>query len=730
MGIRGLTTFIAHRSDSYLKHYKLHDTYLVIDGNSLAANLYQVNRARNDCFGGDYNKFERTLCKFFDLLAKCNITPLIILDGAYEKRKLRTVYQRLKNKLKTLQQVDTVSQTHFKVFPLFLRDLFADVLVRLQLKIIRCNFEADFEIACLARTLNCPVLSYDSDFFVYDVLYIPFVSLEMNAVPHDGGYYLPCQLYEMDYFLKAYGGLNKSCVPLLAVLLGNDYINKNNFKEFYTSLRLVKRKTQQNVLQRSVKSVIKWLQKESYESAMVKVLQKVPSSKRRRIAQRIKRVMRDYMCKNSKLLPDLGISLNCDEEEFELDTERILQESENAPIVNEECDNCDDDDDEEDQEVEDEVEESDCESESEETEEVNCENDFFRTNYRHCKLPTAFMDMLVANKYFCTPQIESATNTCSHLICVKVISAIDKILRPNAEIRLKFVARHQSTNLKWYDTPDCNLELPSLHDISTLSDGTARAHVFSVLEFRYDNFCTDIPKHWQLYFLAMIYWIKNATPSVTHSHVQSLILCMLVMNELEPKNTVQRVADRQQVNDSPLDHFLNEISKTDSAQCCKELKKYFEMEPKMRTSNKYYNKNIVDCFAQFQSSLLHVKYLNALLNRPFADCLISRFYNGTFLYNMCSNLQRRTNIDAYMDTLLKVCPSVLKCFKAIVDMIKRLVASNIITAEAKRRRRKRKNTRRISEASNESVPVQVESMNSEGVAVMDENNRFSLLNFV
>ncbi|KAK5646853.1 hypothetical protein RI129_005317 [Pyrocoelia pectoralis] len=734
MGIRGLTTFIAQRSDSYLRQHKLHDTYLVIDGNSLAANLYQINRTKNDCFGGDYNKFERTICKFFDLLSQCNIIPLIVLDGAYEKRKLKTVYQRLKSKLKTLHQIDTVSQIHFKSFPLFLRDLFVDVVLKLQLKIVRCDYEADCEIACLGRTLNCPVLSYDSDFFVYDVLYIPFVSLVMSAcsLPGGEGNYVPCQLYEMDYFLKAYGGLNKSCVPLLAVLLGNDYINKSNFNDFYSSLRLVKRKTQQTVLQRNVRSVIKWLQKESYESAMVKVLQKVPSSKRRYIAYRIKRVIQDYMCKKSKLVQDFDISLTGhadDDEEFEIDADHLLQQSENAENKDDEVGDDEDDNEEEDKGIEvdeNEVDESDCESETEE--DGNCEDDWFKKNYRHCKYPTAFMDILVANKYFCTPQLENSTNICSHLICVKIISAIDKILHPDTDTPLKFVARHQSTNLKWYEATICNLKLPSLHELSELTEESARAHMFSVLEFNYDNFLTDVPGHWQLYFLAIIYWIKNATPSVTHSHVQSLILCMLMFNKLEPQiRAACRFVDKQQSN-SRLTNLLNDINKSDASQCCKELKKYFDMEPKMRTSNKYYNKSIVDCFAQFQSSLLHIKYLNSLLNRPFMDCMISRFYNGTFLYNMCSNLQKRTNVDAYMDTLLKISPSVLKCFKAIVDMLKNLLSSNIMTVEAKRRRRKRKTSRKISETSD--LEVQVDNTNNDGDVIMDENNRFSLLNLV
>lgn len=47
---------------------------------------------------------------------------------------------------------------------------------------VQCDFEADNEIAAIARQLKCPVLSYDSDFYIYDVLYIPFSSVKLEPV--------------------------------------------------------------------------------------------------------------------------------------------------------------------------------------------------------------------------------------------------------------------------------------------------------------------------------------------------------------------------------------------------------------------------------------------------------------------------------------------------------------------------------------------------------------------
>ncbi|KAK4880133.1 hypothetical protein RN001_008279 [Aquatica leii] len=750
MGVRGLTTFIANRSDAYLRKYKLHDTYLVIDGNSLAANLYQTNRTRNDCFGGDYDKYEKTICKFFDILLQCNITPLIILDGAYEKKKLRTVFERLRNKVKTFEKINSTNQTYHKVFPLFVRELFVEVVLRLGIKVIRCDFEADYELACLARTLNCPVLSYDSDFFVYDVLYIPYVTLEL--VPHQltNGFYLPCQLYEMEYFLKAYGGLNKSVVPLLAVLLGNDYINKNVFKDFYASLKLTKRKRLQNAAQRSISSVIKWLQNETYDSAIIKVLSKLPENKKQKAARSIKLVVEGYMCKKSDLLKDLDLNISTNKEvDFSIDTEKLLDQSKDIDALELDLQNSvlEDEDEETDDEnsnnSDSDEDFTDLESDVEE-EDDSCDviPSWFKANFRKCLYPPAFMDILARNIYFCTPQLENYSNICSHKICVKIISAFNKILRYEHEQPLVYVARHQVSHLKKYETPACVVNLPTLHTLKDTSKEEAYAYIISILELddTLMNVLADVPEHWQLYMLAIIYWIKNATPNASYSHVYSVVLCMIVMNEIRPRlNSHKHVAKfllkykhRLKVEDSPgisKSALLSSIKKEECIRCYTDLAKYFDMEPKMRQCAKSYDRSILDCFAQFQSSLLHIKYLNVLFTKPFSNCIVTEFYNGTFLYNMCANLEKRTNIDAYIDSLLRPFPAILKCFKTIISTLTTVISGNVVTVETKRRKRKRKRSAKLS-VSSDDVHKSEDVKNEECDAVIDENNKFSLLNFV
>nr|CAI5832784.1 unnamed protein product [Callosobruchus analis] len=68
MGIPGLTTFIENRADLYMDNYKLHDTSLVIDGNSLACQIYEQSGS-NMCFGGDYDKYGHIKTVFLKLFS-------------------------------------------------------------------------------------------------------------------------------------------------------------------------------------------------------------------------------------------------------------------------------------------------------------------------------------------------------------------------------------------------------------------------------------------------------------------------------------------------------------------------------------------------------------------------------------------------------------------------------------------------------------------------------------
>lgn len=272
MGVRGLTTYIKKNQRKYLKTHRLHNCNLIIDGNSIATQLY-TRSCQESAFGGDYDKYFDFVKVFFKLLSKCMVTPYVIFDGGYEKRKIKTVHKRMREKIECTR--DVLPFTHSYSFPLFMRVVFREALIEMGIRFAQNDFEADDEIAAIARQLNCPVLSYDSDFFIYDVLYIPFPTMTLETcqmetlTSENAKYYIECKIYSVEYFVSRFGGLNRDMLPLMAAVLGNDYIQRSVFKKFYQNLNIAKGK--KNHLEKRVSALLNWLQNETFQSALLRV---------------------------------------------------------------------------------------------------------------------------------------------------------------------------------------------------------------------------------------------------------------------------------------------------------------------------------------------------------------------------------------------------------------------------------------------------------------------------
>ncbi|XP_018319587.1 protein asteroid [Agrilus planipennis] len=735
MGVRGLTAFISQNCEKYHEDIQLHDTELIIDGNNIACQLYKWHCTKNDCFGGDYDKFAEVIYNFFDILKVCNVTPIIIFDGGYENRKLKTVFRRMVNKVKEGRHLNSCNQSSGTFLPLFVREVFTDITRRLELKCARTDFEADYEMACLAHNLSCPLLSYDSDFYVFDILYIPFTTFPMNTSKLKSSstttkHCIKCQCFKVDKFLKSVGGMPKSNLPLLATLLGNDYIKKSVFEKFYSQLKLVNSRNSQSMQQRRISSVVKWLQTESIESAVRKILLQIKKEKRKSVSEKIKFIVNGYKF----------------EEETKVDVLKVVSDLEKNP-----------------ENIEEEVEEKHSESESDTSSEsednidvsisfnLSTENDipdWFLERYRKLCYPSAFMDILTRNTIFCTPQIENYYNSCSHYISVPILSAIHKILTSGKVQTFIFITRGDNMAIKRNVGPYCNLHVPILEELQHIPSTSSIKYILEILNFNFDDVNENlkpIPNSWKLFFIAVAYWGKALSEKVTYGHIYSLILCTIVLNCIDPhigfyrstakfmKVLNKAVPEYQQIKikeehcSSDIFNFFDTLTKKELFMCMKTLIPYFQMEPRMASSSKLFDIEIVDTFAHLQSIVLYTKYLNILLQCPFPDLIISDYFDGTFLYNMTVNLTRRNSIKSYLAVLLKDCPNVLKAVEMMSENVFNLVKcdlKNVIHTKKRRRKHKNKTVQICSDDNIESNYL------DETDSFVDVNNKFSLLQVI
>lgn len=92
---------------------------------------------------------------------------LLLLGMDPSNKKFDTLRQRLQSKIK---EADNLSHgRNGSVLPILTRDVFIQVLIQSGVPLIQCPAEADWEIACLAQEWKCPVLTNDSDFYIFDL---------------------------------------------------------------------------------------------------------------------------------------------------------------------------------------------------------------------------------------------------------------------------------------------------------------------------------------------------------------------------------------------------------------------------------------------------------------------------------------------------------------------------------------------------------------------------------
>ncbi|XP_048849434.1 protein asteroid homolog 1 [Brienomyrus brachyistius] len=241
MGVQGLTSFV-ERHGHFLHRQRVRNTRLVVDGCSLYYRLYFTS-GLDQQHGGDYDSFASVVLQFFEALFTCHIQPFVVLDGGIDAsdKKFQTIKERLQNKIREASSLSR--DKNGSILPLLAREVFLQVLVSLHVPVVQCVSEADWEIAALANQWGCPVLSSDSDFYIFDLKggYLPMsyfqwsdvVTCERTSVSH-----IPASLFSVNKFCAQFNHMNKELLPLFAILAGNDYVGVPSLERLFNAFRL------------------------------------------------------------------------------------------------------------------------------------------------------------------------------------------------------------------------------------------------------------------------------------------------------------------------------------------------------------------------------------------------------------------------------------------------------------------------------------------------------------
>ncbi|KAH0944447.1 hypothetical protein HN011_005734 [Eciton burchellii] len=762
MGIRGLTAYIWNHSERFLEIHALHNTYLVIDGNCIACQLYMTCTKSNCIFGGDYDKYAQCVSEFFEELLKCNITPLVIIDGGCEDKKLKTVISRMKEKIERASYYTVASQHKNKFFPLLLREVFKDVMNEKGIKYVQCMFEADNTIAAIARILDCPVLSYDSDFYIYGSLYIPFNTWE-NVISRNSsgtGYVKYCKIYYVQKLLQFFSGLNLSLLPLASILLGNDYVKQHTFKNFFRHLKLSQtKKTKYSDQQRRIETTFNWLRKHNLNQAVIGILSRLQRQERKRVLNIIETMLNGYFTASLSVLHLLDIPSEHYSKKIEHipKTYKFQGDIYNLTYIEENSNETDlsDDDETNDKEITNILQGKEMISDELL---VNTLPQWFIDEFKLGRFPPYFIDIIIRKLYICPIQIENYSHPTSINASLNIISVIYALLMSKDKEKktcLEYMTRDENKKIKCYKLEYSNTpygyRLPLLSNLRQLPIIIRREIINVTLGIDCENYLHEIPSNWMLYIAIIKYWInRQKEPCNLNCHIYSLLFAMLFtiidynvgiyrnLNKFRNKfdKTIENIQytrrmknyNPQYSSDATFKDAFDNINADDCLIAASCFVFHFEMDQKLYAQPKKMNITIVHGFAEFQNCLRHGMNLNALLGYPYEQTKIANLFNGTLLYNLCNNFKRRDDIEAYINVILKNSPSLLHLFNVFLSKVKPLFGMILEKKANKlRKHRTKKHNREKCIISEENDDETHENKESEEI-FYDANNPFSILN--
>ncbi|XP_019853423.1 PREDICTED: protein asteroid homolog 1-like [Amphimedon queenslandica] len=228
MGIKGLTTYMQKNyewkeigKDSPLRGQ------LLIDAMSCCYSLYD---GIDWTYGGQYKEFDQKCRAFLANLRQSGIEPIFVFDGVdYEGEKARVILERKEKTAKCIQSLLLYGNYPIdgprSCLPVFAKVVFMEVLKELRIPFIVADGDADSLTVSISNFYGCPVLSSDSDYYIFNVKggYIPFEYFYWESKP------INAKIYHLSNFSAIFR--EPEIIYLIPALIGNDFLESPHLGE-------------------------------------------------------------------------------------------------------------------------------------------------------------------------------------------------------------------------------------------------------------------------------------------------------------------------------------------------------------------------------------------------------------------------------------------------------------------------------------------------------------------
>ncbi|XP_074939481.1 single-strand DNA endonuclease ASTE1 [Phalacrocorax aristotelis] len=587
MGIQGLTGFVEERG-AFFTELRVRDTKLVIDGSSLYHRLCFAS-AVDFRRGGDYGAFAATVRDFFASLRACRVAPFVVLDGGRgpEDRKLPTLRGRAAERLRAAQGLSRGEGGC--LVPLLTREAFLQALGRLGVPFVQCLAEADREIAGLANRWGCPVLSLDSDFCVFDLAggYCPLSHFQWQSLAAGEGprgCYVPARCFAVEKFCRHFGHLNKSLLPLFAVLNGNDYVEAAALEVFFCKAA---RRGRHGRLQ----GLLTWLaQFAEPGEALDNVLKHLKKHQREKMRELLCTAMEDY------IPSDVNLEDFFQKGRYECEAARALglprwvldalARGKLAPFL---------------------------------SDALVLRSTFLHVQVENMQRPSAHSPALPIRQviYGLLLKVSHSTEAASPSKQTNELPVVCEFDRLQKTLKKTFV---QGASLPT-DFCDDHFSLDKLTEVPMSCRLMLLMETLGVKM----SFLESIPSHLQLPVAVTCYWIRCSEPKVKLHQLKALLLT-IVCGEL---HSITNDSDP-----TPVPAEDNSIA----------YNNFLKWKEK-KLQNEDFDLDAAHSFCQWQCCLQMGLYLNQLLGTPLSEPDLSRLYNGTLVHRLYQELKSTPSVE-------------------------------------------------------------------------------------
>nr|KAF6473220.1 asteroid-like protein 1 [Rousettus aegyptiacus] len=579
-------------------------------------------------------------------------------------KKLTTLKDRAREKIQMAHSLSIGGGGY--VCPLLIREVFIQVLIKLRVCFVQCFSEADRDIVTLANHWNCPVLSSDSDFCIFDLKtgFCPLNSFQwrnMNTIKGTKDYYIPAKCFSLDALCRYFSNMNKALLPLFAVLCGNDHINLPIMETFLSKVRLpFGAANSRGRRHHRILGLLNWLSHFAGPTeALNNVLKYLPQKDRENIKELLCCSMEEYQQSQVKLQDffQCGTYICLDALHLGLPEWVLvaLAKGQLSPFIS---------------------------------------------------------DALVLRRTFLHTQVENMQQPNAHRIALPIRQIIyGLLLNVSSHLENMFWSALSARPLAFSEVERINkniqtsiveaVKLPkdpfNLSKLTELSLASRQLLLLETLKVK-QTILDPVPALLKLPIAVSCYWLQHREAKAKLHHLQALLLGML----MGPLHAIINSPDTEGLQKDGAKMLYEEFQR---------------MKEQTRPGTRL-DLDTAHIFCQWQCCLQMGMYLNQLLSSPLPEPDLTRLYSGSLMHGLCQRLLTSTSVES----LLSMCPEAKQLYEHLFSATKSYAPAELFLPKSKSNSKKRRQKKQGSSRSKNRVGTV-----SDTRCWYELNNRFGLL---